>query len=141
MLVEHARNLLGIDDASHDEYGTPGTQIVTELACALRESEIAVEITPDTLLHSIHGTTTSVEGTNCSYGLAPDFDHIAADGGLIISAIDGTGEVRAVERPDHPFFLATLYQPQRRSSAAEPHPVWLAFVDAVLAHRAVSSPK
>ena len=43
---------------------------------------------------------------------------------------DDTGEVRAVERTDHPLFLATLYQPQLRSTAAEPHPVWLGFLEA-----------
>ena len=131
MLVEHARNLLGIDDASHDEYGTAGTQIVTELSCSLSESEIMIDIADGTLLSRIHGTETSVEGTNCSYGLAPDFDHIAAEGGLVASARDDTGEVRAVERLDHSFFIATLYQPQLRSTAISPHPVWLAFVDAV----------
>jgi CTP synthase (UTP-ammonia lyase) len=47
-----------------------------------------------------------------------------------VSGVDQTGEVRAVERDDHPFFLATLYQPQLRSSPGAPHPVWLGFLRA-----------
>ena len=50
-----------------------------------------------------------------------------------VSAIDDTGEVRAVERADHPFFIGTLYQPQRTSSPDAPHPLWVAFVSAVAA--------
>jgi hypothetical protein len=34
--------------------------------------------------------------------------------------------VRAVERNDHPFYLGTLYQPQRSSTREHPHPLWLA---------------
>lgn len=58
---------------------------------------------------------------------------MANDHGLRVSAIDDTGEVRAIERTDHPFFVATLYQPQLRSSAEDPHPIFVGFVDAVLA--------
>ena len=52
---------------------------------------------------------------------------------MIVAATDDDGEVRAVERPDHPFFVATLYQPQLTSSHERPHPIWTGFVDAVLA--------
>ena len=50
---------------------------------------------------------------------------------MVVSAVDDTGEVRAIERADHPFFVGTLYQPQLRSTPEAPHPVWLGFVDAV----------
>jgi CTP synthase (UTP-ammonia lyase) len=50
--------------------------------------------------------------------------HIAGVGGMAVAATDRTGEVRAVERPDHPFFVATLYQPQLRSAPGAPHPVF-----------------
>ena len=55
-----------------------------------------------------------------------------------VSAIDDTGEVRAVERADHPFFIGTLYQPQRTSSPDAPHPLWVAFVGAVAASGATT---
>jgi CTP synthase (UTP-ammonia lyase) len=133
VLVEHARNLMGIPDASHAEYGVVGTPVVTLLACSLVESQIEIRITPASRLAAIHCGTTSVERTHCSYGLEPAFAHIAAGGGLVVSAVDDTGEVRAVERPDHPFFIATLYQPQRTSQPGAPHPIWSHFVQAALA--------
>jgi CTP synthase (UTP-ammonia lyase) len=46
-------------------------------------------------------------------------------------AVDNTGEVRAVERTDHPFFLATLYQPQLRSEPRRPHPIFVGLLRAV----------
>jgi CTP synthase (UTP-ammonia lyase) len=131
VLVEHARNVEGIADAVHDEYGVAGTSVVSLLSCSLIESEITIDITAGSLLERIHGVSRSVEATHCNYGLAPGFAPIAARGGLSTSAFDDTGEVRAVERGDHPFFVATLYQPQRRSSADAPHPIFTAFVNAI----------
>ena len=60
---------------------------------------------PGTLLAEIYGTSTVTERTNCNYGLAPAFGQLAAEGGMVVSATDETGEVRAVERVDHPFFI------------------------------------
>ena len=52
--------------------------------------------------------------------------------GMRVAGIDELDEVRAVERPDHPFFVATLYQPQLRSTASEPHPVFVGLVQAAI---------
>jgi len=131
VLVEHARNVEGIADAVHDEYGAAGTSIVSLLSCSLLESEITIDIAPGSLLARLHGVTRAVESTHCSYGLAHDFEAMASRRGLITSAVDSGGEVRAVERSDHPFFLATLYQPQRRSSVAAPHPIFTGLFDAI----------
>ena len=135
MLVEHARNVERIDDASHAEYGASGTAVVSLLSCSLVDSVIAIRIAPGSRLAQIHDATTAIERTHCNYGLEPAFAHIASSGGLSISATDETGEVRAVERAEHPFFLATLYQPQRTSTPAAPHPLWTAFVSAVMSGR------
>jgi CTP synthase len=131
VLVEHARNVEGITDAVHDEYGVAGTSVVSLLSCSLVESEITVDISAGSLLERIHGVSRTKESTNCNYGVAEGFASVVARGGLSTCAVDDTGEVRAVERADHPFFLATLYQPQRRSSAGAPHPIFAAFIDAI----------
>jgi CTP synthase len=130
VLVEHARNVMGIGDAVHAEYGVAGTPVVTLLSCSLAESQIDITITPNSRLAEIHGALVITEQTNCNYGLEPSFAHIAFNGGLTVSAVDNTGEVRAVERAGHPFFVATLYQPQRTSRREAPHPLWTAFVRA-----------
>jgi len=131
MLVEHARNVVGIIDASHSEYGGIGTSVVEALSCSLAASEIVIEVEAETKLAEIHGTGTRPELTHCNYGLNPKYQHIASEGGLVVSALDDTGEVRAIERLDHPFFLGTLYQPQRQPADALPHALYNAFVLAV----------
>ena len=133
MLVEHARNLVGIADAIHAEYNTPGTPIVTLLACSLQDTSIDVTFPAGSRLHAIHGRPTSRERATCSYGLGPAFTPITAQHGMAISALDSGGEIRAIERVNHPFFIATLYQPQLSSAPGNPHPIWTAFVQAVLA--------
>jgi CTP synthase (UTP-ammonia lyase) len=47
-----------------------------------------------------------------------------------VAAVDNTGEVRAIERPDHPFFMGTLYRPQLRSQPGAPHPVFTGLLKA-----------
>ena len=137
MLVEHARTLMGIDDAAHAETSGGGTQVVSLLSCSLDGQIIDVALTPGTRLSELHdGAATARELTTCNYGLAPEWQHIASEGGMVVSAVDGTGEVRAVERTDHPFFVGTLYQPQLRSTAAEPHPVFVGFLRACRDHAA-----
>lgn len=81
----------------------------------------------------MHGRPGATERTNCSYGMAPAMAHLAASHGMQVAATDDTGEVRAVWRPDHPFFVGTLYQPQLTTSPERPHPVFAALVAAMLA--------
>lgn len=130
MLVEHARNLAGIADAAHAEYGQGGTPVITMLGCSLQDQTITVEIGSGSFLGKLYGTDRVVEHTTCSYGLSPDLQHIAGEHGMRIAATDSTGEVRAIERVDHPFFVATLYQPQLRSAPGAPHAVFLGLLDA-----------
>lgn len=143
MLVEHARSLVGIADATHDEYGAgAGTSIISLLACSLVGVEIEIEVTPGSLLERLHGGSGGSGGsgghpvrrreqTTCNYGLNPELEAIAGQHGMRVAAVDDTGEIRAVERTDHPFFVATLYQPQLSSDPGAAHPVLTGFLDAV----------
>ena len=131
MLVEHARNLAGIRDATHAEYGAGGTAVISLLACSLQDQTIGVVLTAGSRLAGLYPSLRAVESTTCSYGLAPDMQHIAGEHGMRVSAVDDTAEVRAIERTDHPFFLATLYQPQLQSTSVNPHPVFVGLLRAV----------
>ncbi len=135
MLVEHARNLAGIADAAHAEYGPGGTPVITLLECSLQDQRITVDLVSGSLLAKLYGTERVVENTTCSYGLSPEVQHIAGEHGMRIAATDATGEVRAIERVEHPFFVGTLYQPQLRSEPGAPHPIFLGLLDA--AHAAM----
>jgi len=133
VLVEHARNLMGLGSAVHAEYGTGGTEIVSLLACSLDGEQITVSLAEESRLRRLHGSETVVEHTTCNYGLNPEWQHIAEEHGMAIAGIDETGEVRAIERTDHPFFVGTLYQPQLSSTPEQPHPIFVALLQAAAA--------
>ena len=73
----------------------------------------------------------------CNYGVNPDWVRRLEEGGLVVSGTGDAGEVRVVELPELPFFVATLFLPQARSSATAPHPVLAGFAAAAGAFAAV----
>jgi CTP synthase (UTP-ammonia lyase) len=105
--------------------------LISLLACSLQAQQIEVELRPGSALRQLHQADRAVEATTCNYGLNPRLQHVAESCGMIVSAVDDTGEVRAIERPEHPFFVATLYQPQLTSTLDRPHPLFLGFLRAV----------
>jgi CTP synthase (UTP-ammonia lyase) len=44
-----------------------------------------------------------------------------------------------LELPEHPFYLATLFVPQARSTPERPHPLATAFVQAALDRSAIAA--
>ncbi len=47
---------------------------------------------------------------------------------IIASGVGPDGEVRMIELPGHPFFLATLFVPQMTSTTETPHPLIVDFL-------------
>ena len=126
-LLMLARDLAGID-AAHAEYGeSEGELVIVELACSLVGHEGAISYEPGTLMQEIMGTDRSVERYHCSYGLDPAYLQRLRDAGVVFSAHDDAGDVRALELPGHPFFLGTLFQPELAGDGTRAHPVIRAF--------------
>jgi CTP synthase (UTP-ammonia lyase) len=89
-----------------------------------------VSILPGTRAAKLYSVTESVEPYYCNYGVNPDYGRELEARGLRVSGLGDAGEIRLIEIPDHPFFMATLFLPQARSSAAVPHPIFLGFAAA-----------
>ena len=132
-VVEFARNVAGIADADHAETTPDGSNLVVgRLACSLIGQERDVTAVPGTRMHDLCGDAPFVGFHWCNYGLAPAYADRLAEHGLVIAARADDAGVEAVELPNHPFFLATLFQPQIGSIAGRPlHPVIEAFVAAI----------
>jgi hypothetical protein len=83
------------------------------------------------------GAERSVERYHCSYGLHPDFPARLEAHGLIFSGHDAAGAPRIAELPasTHPFFLATLFQPELAGDGTRPHPFVDGFARAATDHR------
>lgn len=57
------------------------------------------------------------------------------DAGMIASGINpDNGLVEIVELKNHPFFVASQFHPELKSTVANPHPLFVNFVAASLAH-------
>jgi CTP synthase (UTP-ammonia lyase) len=131
VLLEFARNVLGIDDAEHAETNPDADELVViPLACSLVGQQHPVLIEPDTLAAELYRGTETVEPFFCSFGLNPRYRPALEQGGIRFSGFDQDGEARILELPEHPFFLATLYVPQAASTKASPHPVLTGFINA-----------
>jgi CTP synthase (UTP-ammonia lyase) len=98
--------------------------------------EQRVKIIRGTRAAAIYGTDLSVEDFRCNYGVNRKY-HLALErAGLTASGLGDDGEARIIELAAHPFFLATLFLPQMRSTREKPHPLFAGFACAVRASAA-----
>lgn len=133
-VIEYARNVLGWADAEHAETAPDAQRLViAPLECSLVEVTDTVTLRPGTRISQAYGRSEISEGYHCRYGLNPAFLAQIASGDLRIAAEDRNGDVRALELADHPFFVATLFQPERAALRGECPPLVAAFVDACAA--------
>lgn len=132
-LIEFARNVVGLTDADHAESNpSAALPLITPLACSLRDSEGRVRLKTGSRARNIYGCDEITEPFNCSFGLSADHAHVFTNTGLCISGTDEHGSARIVERNEHPFFIGTLFQPERSAFKQVRHPLIAAFVQAVL---------
>lgn len=134
-VIEYARNVLGWHDASHAETDTGGRRVIAPLSCSLVEQRGAVRFGPGSRIAAAYGTLESDEGYHCNFGVNPEFSAALGDNTLRITAWDDAGDVRGVELPDHPFFVATLFQSERAALQEKESPLVVAWMQAALAQR------
>ncbi len=90
---------------------------------------------PGTRLAELFGTGPIACGYHCNFGLNPQFEGALESAGMRVAARDADGEARAVELPGHPFFIGTLFQPERLALKNENSPLVDAFVAAASERR------
>lgn len=135
-IIEFARDVAGLHDADHAESNPDATTpVISALACSLVGKSAPIFLDPTSRTASIYGRWRIVERYHCSYGMNPTYRDNLQRAGLRIVGEDDRGDVRVVELPGHPFFIATLFQPQLGSSTAATAPLVRALVDAAIFHR------
>jgi CTP synthase (UTP-ammonia lyase) len=141
-LLEFARNVCGLDRAGHAE-NAPGTAaddaVIVALACSLVGHEGTVTVTPGSRAARLLGADRMQARYHCNYG--PNPQHLGAlrAHGLAFTGVDAAGEVRIAELPDHPFFLATLFQPELDGDGTRVHPLVTGLARAAVEHATVRS--
>ncbi len=130
--------MLGIPDADTGEHNSGSQNIVImPVACAVPNRAPSapklsgagcVRIEEGSLLGTIYESDAVDEEYFCNYEVNPEYEAKLEAAGLRVTARGPAGEARAVEISGHPFFLATLFQPQLSSTPDRPHPVFLAYL-------------
>jgi CTP synthase (UTP-ammonia lyase) len=132
MAVEFARNVAGITSAAHAETDPDGEELIAvPLGCSLVGQERTVTVVSGTRLAALVGTDPFAGFHWCGYGLGSGYVERLKAAGLVISAYADDAGVEGFELSDHPFYVATLFQPQVGSSErTELHPLLAALVEA-----------
>ena len=140
-VVEFARNVLGIKDASSAEFSSttknPVIHImetqkdVTEKGGTMRLGAYPCTIKKDTLAYEVYGKENISERHRHRYEYNNDYKQKLEDAGLICSGTSPDGNlVEIVEYRNHPFFIAGQFHPEFKSRPDKPAPIFKAFIKA-----------
>jgi CTP synthase (UTP-ammonia lyase) len=129
MIIEYARNSLGIKNAEHEETSPDAENlIIKSLPCSLLGQTEELTITDkDSITYRAIGKDKFIGNYHCSFGLNPEFKKIINDGGLNVVVENDNGEVRGCELKSLKFFVGSLFQPQLQSKTGNPNPLLLSF--------------
>jgi CTP synthase (UTP-ammonia lyase) len=128
-LVEFARNAAGVADAAHAELDPDAVEpVVGMLGCSLVAARRTVTCVPGTRLAAICGSEPFSGFHWCNFGLSASWIASLERAGLVVAAHAEDAGVEGVELRSHPFFVATLFQPQVGAANGGPlHPLIGAF--------------
>ncbi|MBV4463946.1 CTP synthase (UTP-ammonia lyase) [Pseudomonas sp. F-14 TE3623] len=130
-VLEFARNVLGWEDAEHGETSPEATRaLLTPLTCSLVEAVDSIHLVEGSLIAKAYENAEIREGYRCRYGVNPEFERELLKQQLHAVGHDSAGDLRAVELNDHPFFVATLFQPERAALKGILPPLVRALIEA-----------
>jgi CTP synthase (UTP-ammonia lyase) len=94
-----------------------------------------IEIQAGTLAYRLYGKEETVEKYSCNYSLNPEYQEQISQGKLKIVGRNDEGAVRIIELEGNRFFIASLFLPQRSSTAEKPHPMIARYLQEALRFR------
>lgn len=148
VLVEFARNVLGLKDAHSTEFNpktkNPVVFLIDEFINSVGEKQIRTQksplggtmrlgayecaIKPKSLLSEIYGGKKSInERHRHRFEANPRYKKDYEKNGLIISG-ESSGLIEVVELAKHPFFIGVQFHPEFTSHLVRANPVILAFI-------------
>ena len=130
-VLEYARNVLGWEDAEHGETSPDAVRaLLTPLSCSLVEAVDRIHLAEGSLIAKAYECAEIEEGYRCRYGVNPQYEQALLSQQLRAVGEDSSGGLRAVELRGQPFFVATLFQPERAALNGLMPPLVSAFVSA-----------
>ena len=145
-VIEYSRNVLGISSANSTEMAPETSEPVINLMEAqkgvtqkggtMRLGAWDCTLLPNTLASTVYGNASKIsERHRHRFEFNNDYKEALEAKGMVASGINTeTGLVEIVEIPSHPWFIGVQYHPEYKSTVANPHPLFVHFVKAALAH-------
>lgn len=152
MVIEYARRVAGLEDASSTEFDpeTPQPVIATmreqvrvlddgEMGGTMRLGLYPAKLAENTLANTLYNTTEVHERHRHRYEVNNKYRDLLQEAGLVFSGTSPDGElIEFVELPrkTHPFYIATQAHPELRSRPGKPHPLFAGLIGAAIDRRA-----
>jgi CTP synthase len=145
-VIEYSRNVLGLKDANSSEMSEAtanpvislmeAQKNITEKGGTMRLGAWKCNIKEGSLAHEIYGKTQIEERHRHRYEYNNDYKKALEIAGLLSSGVNpDTGLVEIVELKNHPFFIGVQYHPEYKSTVANPHPIFVSFVTAMVKNK------
>ena len=142
-VIEFARNVLGLKDATSTEfvYDTKHPVIslmdeqkeITNMGGTMRLGAYPCTVSEDSQAYAAYGSTNVSERHRHRYELNNHYLDQFVKAGLIPTGINPQSSlVEIVEIKDHPWFVGVQFHPEYKSTVVNPHPLFVAFVEAAL---------
>ena len=142
-VIEYARNMAGLPDATSGELNPeglhkvidflPGQSDEREKGGTLRLGAYPCVIGPDTVMARCYGATEIRERHRHRYEFSNDYRDVLSEAGLTLCGLSPDGLlVEAVEVTAHPFYVGVQFHPEFKSRPNRPHPLFRGFVGAAI---------
>ncbi|MFN3974658.1 MAG: CTP synthase [Dehalococcoidia bacterium] len=143
MVIEAARNLLGLKDANSTEFNPetphpvidlmPEQRKITEKGGTMRLGNYPCRLVWGSKAHRAYQADLVYERHRHRYELNNAYREALEQGGLRFSGLSPDGYlVEIAELADHPFMVGTQFHPEFRSRPNRPHPLFLAFLSVAM---------
>jgi len=150
-VIEYARNVVGITDATSTEFNrstkSPLIGLITEwldergevqqrsvdsdLGGTMRLGAQKSELVPGTKTAEVYGSDEIIERHRHRYEMNNRYIPVLEEKGMKISGYSPVQHlVETVEIPAHPWFIAVQFHPEFTSSPRDGHPLFAGFIDA-----------
>jgi CTP synthase len=159
-IVEYARHVAGLDGANSTEFNRssphPVIALITEwqdqkgtveqrteeskLGGTMRLGAQEVRLSHGSRAHQIYGADVIMERHRHRFEFNNRYLQKMMNAGLRFPGFSRDGLVEMIELPNHPFFLASQFHPEFRSTPRDGHPLFTGFIKAARAHRQEQMP-
>lgn len=152
MVIEFARNVLGLSEANSTEMN-PTTQSpvidlmdeqksISNLGGTMRLGAYDCRLTEGSLAAKAYGRTDISERHRHRYEFNSAYLQAFEDAGMkCVGKNPATGLVEVVEIPGKRWYLGTQYHPEYSSTVLSPSPIFRSFINAAIAYRAEHTSK